>query len=69
MMRLDLVGLYNKLQDRAKEINGISFFKNKSIIPYLKREIVNNFLNNLIFFRLFIARDVFKNFNIKITYN
>jgi hypothetical protein len=35
----------------------------------LKREIVNNFLNNLIFFRLFIAIDVFKNFNIKITYN
>jgi hypothetical protein len=69
MMRLGLVGLYNKLQDRAKEINGISFFKNKSIIPYLKREIVNNFLNNLIFFRLFIAIDVFKNFNIKITYN
>jgi hypothetical protein len=24
---LDLVRLYNKLQDRAKEINGISIFK------------------------------------------
>jgi len=35
--------VYNKLQDRAKEINDISIIKNKSIISYWKEIIVNIF--------------------------